>query len=153
MAARRSVVLLVAVLGVASGCTKTEEARVAPSCLEGPGAVTGALRAAPSSVRLADGTPLSACVRDADSGADLQNLGGALTRVGEDLEEAALAGDAEAAVQLGYLAGAARRGAPNDSEIQTELVRRLERSAALEGAPAAVTQAAERGFRAGERTG
>ena len=153
MAARRSVVLLVAALGVVSGCSKTQEARVAPACLEGPGAVAGALRTAPEAVRLADGTPLSACVRDADAGADLQNLGGALTQVGEDLEEAALAGDVTAATQLGYLAGAARRGAPNDAEIQTELVRRLERSAALEGAPAAVTVAAERGFEEGERTG
>jgi len=153
MPVRRSAALIVAALGVA-GCSKQGDAApVAPACLDGPPAVTRALGDAPGDVRLADGTPLSACVETAETPADLQTVGGAFTSVAEDLEERAFADDARAALELGYLVGAARRGAGDATALQAELVRRLERSADVDGAGPAVAGALRRGMQAGEARG
>lgn len=154
MSIRRSAALLAAAAAGASGCAKQGDAVPVPrACAEGPAAIAAALRDAPGRVRLPDGTALSACVEGARSDGDLQSVGAALTRVAERLEERALAGDVRAALELGYLVGAARRGAGADSALQAELVHRLERSAALDGAGADVTTALQRGMRAGEARG
>ena len=58
-----------------------------------------------------------------------------------------------AAVQLGYLVGASRRGAKHTSGIHDELVRRLEQAVGVGGAPAARRAAYRRGLVAGERRG
>ena len=147
MTGRRSV--LIAALALA-GCS--EEGRPAPAaeCTAGAAAVVRALGDAPGEVRLADGTALSECVRNTESDAELQNLGIVLTDAAEDLEAAAPE-DPQAALKLGYLIGAARRGAPSESALQAELVRRLERSAAL--APEATTPAARRAVQAGMKAG
>ena len=120
------------------------------ACVDGAPSVARALRSAPGAVRLGDGTPLSRCVERAESESELQNLGIVLTQVAEDLEASA-PDDPRAALQLGYLVGAAHRGAPGESTLQTELVRRLERSAAsLDGA---AERALADGIRAGEARG
>ena len=113
--------------------------------------IAKALAAAPGEVRLVDGTPLSACVRNAESDAEQQNLGIVLTDVAEDLEAQA-AEDPRAALQLGYLVGAARKGAPGDSSLQFELVRRLEGSVPREMSTEA-ERALTEGLRAGEQRG
>ena len=67
----------------------------------------------------------------------------------------AQAGDAAAALRLGYLVGAARRGATRTAGIHAELQRHIERSAARarrQPAPR-VAAALARGQRAGEATG
>jgi hypothetical protein len=122
---------------------------MSPECTAGPDAVEAALARAPGEVRLDGGVALSACVRFARTDAELQNLGLALTEVAERLEPRARDGDDRAALQLGYLIGAARKGAPSESSLQAELVYRLERSAAFGGSSGSLAE----GMRAGESRG
>ena len=96
------------------------------ACLEGVGAYERALAGAPEKVRLEGETPISECfVRNQSSGD--------LVRVGEAMIETATALNAEARaepggtanLQLGYLLGAAARGAEESEGIHSDLVRRL----------------------------
>jgi hypothetical protein len=146
----RTAALIVATLALGA-CSREGRGAPSPECLAGAPPVAEALRSAPGEVRLADGTPISDCVRRAESESDLQTVGLVLTRVAEDLEDAARS-TPRAALELGYLIGAARRGAPEDSSLQAELVYRLERSAGVRMPPAAERALAE-GMRAGERGG
>ena len=145
---RRSLAVL---LLLAGGCSEQGRPPPSPECTAGPAEVAKALAAAPGEVRLVDGTRLSECVRSAESDAELQNLGIVLTDVAEDLEADARE-DPRAALRLGYLVGAARRGAPSDSALQSELVRRLQGNMAMD-LPAAGEQALAEGLRAGEARG
>ena len=145
---RRSLAVL---LVVAAGCSEQGAAAPSPECTAGADAVARALAAAPGDVALGDGTRLSECVRNAESDADQQNLGIVLTSVAEDLEAKA-PDDPRAALQLGYLVGAARRGAPGDSSLQFELVRRLEASIPGDLPPAA-RRSLDEGLKAGEQRG
>jgi hypothetical protein len=145
--------LTAAVLTLAAcGPGGSEDVPVSTACMDGAAPVAEALRAAPGEVRLADGTPLSACVDHATTDAELQNVGASLTNAAEDLELRAPT-DERAALELGYLVGAARRGAGASSALQAELVRRLERSASLDGAAPASRRAVQRGLEAGEARG
>jgi hypothetical protein len=124
------------------------------ACLDSPGTIERALARAPAPVTLPGGTRLSECVADARSDADLQNAGTILTRAADHLSGAAAGGDAVAALRLGYLVGATRRGARSTAGIHAELQRRIERAAAhLEEVGARVTAALARGLRAGEASG
>jgi hypothetical protein len=124
------------------------------ACLDSAGAIERALTPAPAPVTLPTGTRLSECVANARSDADLQSAGLVLTRAADHLAEAAGGGDTSAAVQLGYLVGAVRRGAQRTEGIHAQLQRRVERSTAYldEGGPR-VTAAVARGRRAGEASG
>ncbi len=135
---------------LAGGCG-AEQLQVSPLCFEAR-ALDRALAAAPRSVALPDGTTVSECVSGASSAAELQDFGLIATRLAERLERRA-ARDPEAAVQLGFLVGAARVGAEQTNGVNLELIRRLERSAALEGAPPAAQRALVRGLRAGRELG
>ena len=130
-----------------AGCAQ-ERARLPPICSEGPEPVLRALHAAPEPVRLADGTRLSECVARAGDDAELQMVGFAFTPVADRLGERATR---EAAVQLGYLVGAVRRGASRSNGIHVELVRRMESRVRFDDP--ALLEAAERAAEAGERTG
>jgi hypothetical protein len=147
--------LLVTVAALAGGCQDEGAPALSPGCTDEPSTVVRALSAAPGAVTLADGTPLSRCLRDADGDADLQNVGATFSRAAEDLELVAMRGDERAALQLGYLVGAARKGAATASGIADELVRRLERSAAaVDGGTAPrAADAVQRGLAAGEARG
>ena len=121
------------------------------ACTQGAAPILRALEAAPGAVRLAGGTRLSDCVKDATTDAELQSLGLMLTPLADRLAVAADRSDA-AALQLGYLVGAARRGGGRVG-LQAELVRRLEQAAGLDGVAAAHRFAYRRGLRAGEARG
>jgi hypothetical protein len=124
------------------------------ACVSGPGAIEHALARAPGPVTLPSGTRLSQCVSNARSDADLQTAGAVLTRAADHLAARARAGDADAALRLGYLVGATRRGAKRTAGIHAELQRHIERSAAvLDGAGARIAAALADGQRAGEATG
>jgi hypothetical protein len=103
-------------------------------------------------VALTDGTSLSECVDRARSDADLQNLGALYTQVADALAVQLPSSD-RAALELGYLVGAARRGALHTNGIHEELVRRLEQADGVSGAPAARRATYERGVAAGRRDG
>ncbi|MGI8728863.1 MAG: hypothetical protein ACR2LK_02530 [Solirubrobacteraceae bacterium] len=108
-------------------CGSPEASPLPVACLGEPSAIRAALQRAPQAVRLADGTPLSRCVSQASAG-DLQTLGVRLTRVADDLRARA-GSDPAAALQLGYLVGAVRRGAALTPGIAAQLARRVERAA------------------------
>jgi hypothetical protein len=111
-----------------------------------------ALRAAPARVALADGTPLSRCVSRAVGDVDLQNLGTLMTDAADRLVRQ-LPGSDTAAVQLGYLIGAAERGAGETPGVQTELASRLAEAPGFDGGPPARRGALARGREAGRRGG
>jgi hypothetical protein len=124
------------------------------ACMSGPGAIEHALTRAPDPVTLPAGTRLSQCVSNARNDADLQTAGAVLTRAADHLSAQARTGDADAALRLGYLVGAARRGAKRTAGIHAELQRHIERSAAaLGGTGARIATALANGQRAGEATG
>src|SRR5919202_2846393 len=100
---------LAAAAVIAAGCG-ADPATPPDACLAGAERVTTALRAPPGQVRLDDGTPLSTCLRRARSDADLQQVGRVFTAAADGLALQASRSDT-AALRLGYLIAAARRGA------------------------------------------
>lgn len=145
------VVMTVAVL--VAGCATTRDP-LAQACLDGPRAVLTALEQAPGPVRLEDGTRLSGCIESARSDGDLQSLGFVFVRVADMLRADASARP-DAALRLGYLAGAVKAGAARSSgSIAAQLARRVEQVATLrEDASPASAAALARGRLAGERVG
>jgi hypothetical protein len=154
---RRAAALLAvtAALGAVAGCGAADPPPVDEACLSSPDAIERALSRAPAPVTLRSGTKLSQCVARARTDADLQTAGLVLTRAADHLAGRAEQGDAHAALALGYLVGAARRGAAQTNGIHAELAHRVESAARLladTGGPA-VEGALERGLRAGQATG
>jgi hypothetical protein len=147
-----SVLVLLTALALALEACGTSAPSFDGACLESPQAIERALRRAPAPVTLTSGTRLSQCVERARRDADLQEVGLVLTRAADDLASAASTGDAGAALRLGYLVGAARRGAARTAGIHAELQRRIERAAAAVEDPR-VAAALRRGLRAGEASG
>lgn len=144
-----SAVAFVAICGAGCG----DQAPSLPTaCVEGTQPIAAALRAAPGKVALADGTRLSQCVERARQEGDVQTLGALYTRVADDLRARMETSEA-AALQLGYLIGATRRGARRTTGIHLELVRRLEQTVGLDGGPAHRRAAFRRGLAAGSSRG
>jgi hypothetical protein len=146
----RLVLPVVATALLATGCGDRQR-RLSALCTAGQGTIARALDRAPGRVALADGTPLSRCVADARDIGELQSFGFVITRLADRLADRAQAGDRRAALRLGYLIGAARRGAAHSQGVPAELVHRLEVSARRLSAGA--RSPLERGLRAGERSG
>lgn len=152
---RRSgaITTVLAVVIALTGCS-SDGPPLSPACTGNPAAVQLALRAAPARVALRDGTTLSNCILAATAEADLQNIGITFHTVAEKLGETASTGNEAAAVQLGYLIGATRRGASKTNGVLLELQRRIELvgSRVQDKAPQ-VTAQLRRGSAAGEATG
>lgn len=149
--------LLACLAAIAIGCGDQDDSTPV-ACLEGPAAYEQALTDAPGEVLLDDETPISDCfVRNQSSGD--------LTRVGEAMIEAATSLNGEARVepggdanlQLGYLLGAAERGAEESEGIHSDLVRRLVVAARFapgkEGLPQEFLTTYREGFDAGRSGG
>ncbi|HET9678094.1 MAG TPA: hypothetical protein VFP21_11400 [Solirubrobacterales bacterium] len=117
--------LLVACALAAVGCgSKDDSTPVA--CLEGAAAYERALRDAPGEVLLGGETPISDCLAENQQPGDLARVGEAMVQTATKLNaEARAQGGGDAAVQLGYLLGAAQRGAEASEGIHSDLVRRL----------------------------
>lgn len=110
---------------VASGCGKQDDSTPV-ACLEGASAYLSALAAAPGEVKLDGETPISDCLAENQQGGDLATVGEALVEAATKLNAEAQAepgGDAN--LQLGYLIGAAQRGADRTEGIHSDLLRRL----------------------------
>jgi hypothetical protein len=133
-------------LPVLAGCGSS--AKLPAGCNQGPDAIVKALGKAPAAVAI-DGTPISGCFTRNASSDNVQIVGTNLLGAAEQLGDRARAGDPKAALQLGYLIGAAQRGSRRNG-LGDELVRRLD----AETTVAATGQAAyARGLRAGEAGG
>jgi hypothetical protein len=146
-------VLALSAVALAAACGGGEPA-LDQACLESAGAIEHALARAPAPVTLRSGARLSECVANARSDSELQDAGTVLTRAADHLSAAAKRGDATAALRLGYLVGAARRGAARTAGIHAELQRRIERTAAfLDVGGPRVAAALAQGRRAGEASG
>jgi hypothetical protein len=120
-------------------------------CTSSERPIARALERAPGAVALSDGTRLSDCVSRAREPGDLQNFGVVVVRVADRLADRARRRERGVAVQLGYLIGAAERGAAHSNGINAELVHRLQITSRR--VPPAAQDDLERGRRAGRRTG
>ncbi len=121
------------------------------ACEDGTPKVRAALTKAPGDVRLESGTKLSDCFTRAAEPSDIQQVAAVFIGAAEGL-----AGDARskphspAALQLGYLVGAMRRGTGRTQGIHYETRRRIEQE--LIGVQVRAPEFV-RGEQAGERTG
>jgi hypothetical protein len=110
---------------VAVGCGEASDTTPV-ACREGTGAYLEALDRAPGSVELRSETPISDCLAENQKAGDLATVGTTMVALATKLNADARdepGGDAN--LQLGYLLGAAERGAERTNGIHTELVRRL----------------------------
>ncbi len=124
MRARFAAIALV-VSAVAAGCGSQGDSTPV-ACLDGAGTYLAALDGAPGEVRLGGDTPISDCLARNQSGGDLASVGAALVEAATRLDAGARArpgGDAN--LRLGYLLGAAQRGAERTEGIHADLIRRL----------------------------
>ena len=107
----------------------------AEACIQAqPADVLQALTDAPDHVALADGTPISQCVRRTIDDGRLQALGAALTAAADALAQRMRTSDA-AAFQLGFLVGATDRGAAQAAGLQGDLANRIAGAAPPDGGP------------------
>lgn len=117
--------LLACLCLIAAGCGEQDDSTPV-ACLEGPGAYERALVAAPGKVLLGGETPISECFTRNQSSGDLTRVGEATIDAATNLNAAARTEPGgDAALQLGYLLGAAQRGAEESEGIHADLVRRL----------------------------
>jgi hypothetical protein len=149
--------LLVALALIAVGCGSQDDSTPV-ACLEGAAAYEKALRDAPGEVLLQDETPISDCLASNQTAGDLSQVGEAMVETATSLSSQARQEDgADAAVQLGYLIGAAQRGAETSEGIHSDLVRRLTVAARYapdkEPLSSAFIRSYEAGYAAGRRAG
>lgn len=118
-------ILLVLAVAFATGCGGRDDSTPV-ACLEGTRVYLDALGAAPGEVLLAGETPISECLTENQEGGELATVGEAMVAAATELNGAARdESGGEAAVRLGYLIGAAQRGAEATEGIHADLVRRL----------------------------
>jgi hypothetical protein len=142
---------------VAIGCSEPSDSTPV-ACLEGTGAYVKALTDAPAAVKLHGETPISECLAENQQAGDLATVGTALVAATTRLNAEARAepgGDAN--LQLGYLLGAAERGAEGTDGIHADLIRRLSAAARYSPdnrpLPPAFLHAYREGFDAGQASG
>jgi hypothetical protein len=157
MRAPIAIVLTCLLAALCSGCGKQDDSTPV-ACLQGKEIYLAALADAPGAVKLADETPISECLAENQQGGDLATVGEAMVETATELNgEARSVPSSPAALQLGYLIGAAQRGADSTEGIHADLLRRL--AVAARYAPGreplspAFLAAYRRGFDAGHSSG
>lgn len=142
---------------LAAGCGNGDDATPV-ACLEGAGPYLKALGGAPGKVELRGGVEISECLTQNQQGGDLASVGEAMVEAATRLNAEARAepgGDAN--LELGYLVGAAQRGADRNEGIDAELIRRLSAAAAYSPdnrpLPAPFLRTYREGFDAGRAEG
>jgi hypothetical protein len=156
----RTAALLLACLValLAAGCGSQKDDSTPVACLEPEGTYRAALKAAPGEVRLDGETPISECLAENQQAGDLANVGETLVTLATKLNlEARADPGGEANLELGYLLGAAERGAAKTEGIHADLIRRLTVAARFaptdQRLPATFLATYQRGFDAGRRSG
>lgn len=153
----------IAVLGCAgalalAGCGSQNDDSTPVACLEGTGAYLKALHAAPGAVTIGDETLISECLAENQQAGDLATVGEAMVAAATKLNtEARAQPQGDAAAELGYLLGAAERGAEKTEGIHADLIRRLTVAARFAPAddplPGEFLDAYREGFDAGHEEG
>ena len=147
---RHGVRVLELLLVVCAGCAN-HDVTVPAACLDGPVPIRSALKQAPGDVRIQGKVKISGCFKGAANAADVQNVGSSFLAATEDLTQRVRREPrSHAAVELGYLLGAVRRGAGTDGGVHYESERRIEQE--LHGAPTSTPQFRQ-GLAAGRRSG
>ena len=145
--------VVIAVTGCGSPSDETPSA-----CLSGPNAYQRALATAPGQVTLPGGVPISDCLAENQRGGDLARAGESMVVAATRLNlEGRAAPRGPAPLRLGYLVGAAERGAANTGGIHADLVRRMTSAARSRRSgtrlPPAYLRAYRRGVDAGNAGG
>jgi hypothetical protein len=156
MRALAAALLVLALAPAVAGCGR-EDPSTPVACLEGQDLYLAALDEAPGEVKLAGETPISECLAENQSAGDLARVGEATIESATLLNgEARAEPDGPAALRLGYLIGAAKRGAGSTEGIHSDLIRRLTVAARYTPRgplPPAFVAAYREGFDAGRASG
>ena len=143
-------ILAVAALAAAA-CGSSAEDLAPAACLGTSDQYLRALESAPGPVRLEADTKISDCLVPNQDAGQLANIGQTMVVTATKLNtETKSDPGGDAAVQLGYLLGAASGGA---DAIHTDLVRRLNSAARFTAGGTATTAAFERAFGRGYAAG
>ncbi len=142
---------------LAGGCGGVSDGTPA-ACLNEGGTYLKALADAPGQVLLPDEVPISECLAENQQAGDLAAVGTAMVAAATTLNaEARSEPDGGAALRLGYLIGAAQRGADSTEGIHAELIRRLTVAARYSPGDrplsAPFLRGYQRGFDAGHESG
>jgi hypothetical protein len=109
-----------------AGCGEVRDTETPVACLEGARAYEQALSKAPGAVALGGETPIEDCLTENQSGGDLSAVGEAMVETATALNAGAREDPGgKATLELGYLIGAAERGAAETEGIHADLIRRL----------------------------
>jgi hypothetical protein len=157
MQGRTAAILAAAAMLTGVGCGSPNDSTPV-ACLEDANAYLTALADAPGAVEVRGETPISGCLVENQKAGDLAAVGTAMvaaaTRLNAD-SRAEPGGDAN--LELGYLLGAAQRGAERTDGIHAELIRRLTAATRYSPdnrpLPAPFLDAYQRGFDAGHARG
>jgi len=142
---------------IAAGCGDPSDSTPV-ACREGADVYLKALEGAPGPVKLRGETPISNCLAENQQGGELASVGAAMVTAATRLNAEARARPGGAAnLQLGYLLGAAQRGADRTNGIHAELIRRLSAAARYspdnQPPPAVFLHTYRQGFDAGRDGG
>lgn len=122
---RACLVMIVAgLVALFAGCGSQDESTPV-ACLEGAEAYEKALQSVPNEVLLGGETPIGDCLATNQKPGDLARVGEAMIDAATTLNARGREGDHNAPLELGYLIGAARRGAADSEGIHSDLLRRL----------------------------
>jgi hypothetical protein len=154
---RVRIAIALSALAVLVGCGAPSDSTPV-ACLKGAGTYLTALKDAPGAVELRGETPISDCLVENQKAGELATVGEAMVMAATKLNAGARARPGGAAnLQLGYLLGAAQRGADGTDGIHADLIRRLAAAARYSPdgrpLPAAFLRTYREGFDAGEARG
>jgi hypothetical protein len=145
----RRLLLFALVALAAGGCGKDSAKGLPSACPADSDQVLAALRTAPAPVRI-EGVALSECLTKRSAPEQVQRVGATYVEAAAHLSQRARRDPmGPDALRLGYLVGAAHRGASSTEGVHSELIRRLDQE--LRGARP--TPALRRGERAGRASG
>jgi hypothetical protein len=142
-----------AALAMLAGCGSDEGEEAPSACRADSETYLEVLQAAPGVVRL-DGIPISECFTPSQGSGELAQIGEQMVIAATELNaEASRDPGGPAAVRLGYLIGAASKGA---DAIHADLIRRLNSAARFspgEAQSVAFNRGFNRGYAAGQESG